>query len=141
MDDTLKIKLSAVTLDCKNAHVLAEFYAKLLHWEIPFYDDEYVVLSAPGTSQGVYPGITFQQNPDYLPPVWPDELSAQQQMAHIDFAVNDLEKAVSYAVACGARVAPQQFSESWTVLFDPEGHPFCLCLLKHVFENPQFGLL
>ena len=61
--------------------------------------------------------------------------------AHIDFAVSNLEKSASYAVPCGARVSPQQFSESWTVLFDPEGHPFCLCLLKRIFENPQFGLL
>lgn len=33
----------------------------------------------------------------------------QQQMAHLDFAVNDLEKAVQHAVRCGAAVAEEQF--------------------------------
>ncbi len=141
MEDSLKIKMSAFTLDCKDAHALAEFYTRLLHWEIPYFDQEYAVLSAPGTAQGAYPAITFQQNPDYLPPVWPDEPSKQQQMAHIDFAVNDLAQAVSYSIACGAKIASEQFSELWTVMLDPEGHPFCLCLMKQAFESPQFGLL
>jgi predicted enzyme related to lactoylglutathione lyase len=141
MDDELKIKMSAFTLDCKDPHELAKFYAVLLKWEIPFYDEEYAVVGAPGTNQGAYPCITFQQNPEYKAPVWPEEPEAQQQMGHIDFAVNDLEKAVQYAVHCGATIADKQFSDSWTVMFDPSGHPFCLCQMKHVFESPHFALL
>ena len=141
MDNELKIKLYAVTLDSKDPHELAKFYAALLHWEIPFYDDEYVVVAAPGTNQGAYPSITFQRNPEYIPPVWPEEPAAQQQMAHLDFAVNDLDKAVQYAIQCGATVAEQQFSEDWRVLFDPAGHPFCLCRLRHIFESGHLGLL
>jgi hypothetical protein len=30
MDDELKIKMSAFTLDCKDQHELAKFYAELL---------------------------------------------------------------------------------------------------------------
>ena len=141
MDDRLKIKMTAFTLDCKDPHELAKFYAALLKWEIPFYDEEYVIVAAPETNQGSYPSITFQRNLDYKPPVWPEKPEAQQQMAHIDFAVNDLEKAVKYAVQCGATIADKQFSNSWTVMFDPAGHPFCLCQMKHLFESPHFALL
>lgn len=140
MDNELKIKMSSFTLDCKDPHALAEFYAALLHWEIVFSDEEYAVVGAPGAKQGAYPEITFQRNPEYTPPVWPEEPKAQQQMAHIDFAVNDLERAVPYAVQCGAAIADQQFSDSWTVMFDPAGHPFCLCRMKQVFESPDFAL-
>lgn len=141
MDDELKIKMSSFTLDCKDPHELAKFYAELLKWEIPFHDEDYAIVGAPGINQGAYPGITFQRNPEYKPPVWPEEPEAQQQMAHIDFAVNDLEKAVQYAIHCGATIAGKQFSDSWTVMFDPAGHPFCLCQMKHVFESPDFALL
>lgn len=140
MEQELRIKMSAFTLDCTDPLALANFYATLLKWEIPFYDDNYAVVGAPGASQGAYPGITFQKNPAYTPPVWPEEPGAQQQMAHIDFAVNNLEQAVEYAVGCGAKVADNQFSDHWTVLFDPAGHPFCLCELKHVFESADFAL-
>ncbi len=139
-DNELKIKMYCFTLDCKEPYKLAEFYAKLLKWEIPFYDEDWACVGAPGTGQGTYPGIMFQKNPGYHPPIWPDEPEAQQQMAHLDLAVNDLEQAVRYAVECGARVADKQFSEGWTVMLDPAGHPFCLCQMKDVFESPEFAL-
>jgi len=62
-------------------------------------------------------------------------------MAHLDFAVNDLEKAVSHAVNCGAIVADTQYSNEWRVMLDPAGHPFCLCEMKALMESPHFGLL
>lgn len=141
MEDELKMKLYAFTVDCKEPYELAKFYADLLKWEIPFHDGDYAVLSSPGANQGAYPGITFQRNPEYQPPVWPEEPEAQQQMAHLDFAVNDLEKAVQYAIRCGAAVANEQFSDDWKVMLDPAGHPFCLCHLKSIFESAHFALL
>jgi hypothetical protein len=62
-------------------------------------------------------------------------------MAHLDFAVNDLEKAVDHAIQCGATRSEQQFSSKWTVMFDPAGHPFCLCEMKSVMESEHFALL
>ncbi len=135
MDDGLKIKLYAITLDCREPLELAKFYAALLEWDIPFHDEEYTVVAPPGTARGAYPCITVQQNADYQPPVWPEEPEAQQQMVHLDFAVNDLEKAVGHATRCGATVAAEQFSDDWTVMFDPAGHPFCLCLAKELFDG------
>ena len=141
MDDALEIKLYAFTVDCKDPYELAKFYAKLLKWEIPFRDEDWACASAPGTGQGTYPGIMFQRNPAYEPPIWPEEPGAQQQMAHMDFAVNDLEKAVHYAIHCGATVADAQFSDRWRVMLDPAGHPFCLCEMKTIFESADFALL
>ena len=141
MDDQLKIKLYAFTMDCTNPHELARFYADLLGWDIPFHNEDWACAAAPGTEQGAYPGILFQRNPGYQPPVWPEEPEAQQQMAHLDFAVNVLEKAVEYAVCCGAAVADHQFSDDWRVMFDPAGHPFCLCQMKSMIESAHFALL
>lgn len=129
------------TVDCKEPYELAKFYAKLLNWEIPYHNEEYACIGAPGIEQGVYPGITFQRNTEYIPPVWPEKTEAQQQMAHLDFAVNDLEKAVQYAIQCGATIAEEQFSDGWRVMFDPAGHPFCLCQMKEIIESPHFALL
>ena len=140
MGQELNIKLYSFTIDCEDPYELAKFYAKLLRWAIPFYNEDYACLGAPGAGQGAYPGLTFQRNPAYRPPVWPEEPEAQQQMAHLDLAVNDLEEAVRYAVDCGATVAEKQFSDGWRVMLDPAGHPFCLCQMKSVIESDQFAL-
>ena len=141
MDHPLSIKFYAATLDCKDPYELAKFYAELLHWEIPFHDEEFACVGAPGLQQGAYPGITIQCNPDYIPPVWPEAPGAQQQMAHLDFAVSDLEAAIQHALHCGATKASEQFTEDWTVMLDPAGHPFCLCRAAALMESPHFALL
>jgi predicted enzyme related to lactoylglutathione lyase len=146
MENAFKIKLYSFTLDCKEPLQLAKFYAELLEWQIvPVmggeYVDDYVIIAPPGAGMGSYLGITFQKNPEYTPPVWPEEPGAQQQMAHLDFIVTDVEKAVTHAVNCGATVAEKQFSDDWTVMLDPAGHPFCLCKGQHVFDSPCFALL
>lgn len=141
MDNKFKIKMYSFTLDCQNPHKLAEFYTALLGWEIVFSNEEYACAAPPGVQQGAYPGITFQQNPEYKPPVWPAAQNEQQQMAHLDFAVDDVEKAVRHAVDCGAEIADKQFNDNWKVMLDPEGHPFCLCQMKALIESPHFVLL
>lgn len=73
-------------------------------------------------------GLAFQAEADYVPPIWPELLSEQQKMLHLDFLVEDLEAAVPYAVALGAELAAHQPQERVRVLRDPAGHPFCLFL-------------
>lgn len=141
MEEELKIKMYSFTLDCMEPQVLAKFYASMLKWEVMLINDDWATVYAPGTNQGSYPCILFQRNSDYIYPVWPEQSGAQQQMAHMDFAVNDLEKAVQYAIHCGATMADEQFSDSWRVMFDPAGHPFCLCQMKSIMESAHFGLL
>lgn len=48
-------------------------------------------------------------------------------MMHFDFRVGDLESAVAEALDLGATVATVQLQENVRMLFDPAGHPFCLC--------------
>ena len=127
MDNELKIKLYSITLDCKDPLGLAQFYGALLNWKIGSIEEEWVWVYDPETGRGEFPYILFQKNTGYIPPVWPQKPEAQQQMAHIDFTVNDLEKAVQHAISCGAVIAKEQYSDGWTVMFDPAGHPFCLC--------------
>lgn len=140
MESGLKIRLYSVVIDCPDPHALAEFYARLTGWQLAFATDECAVIAPPGCAQGEYPGITFQINAGYIPPVWPEVPGEQQQMEHLDFAVNDLEAAVLHALECGAAKAPAQFSDSWTVMIDPVGHPFCLCAMKPVMDSAAFGL-
>ena len=137
MKDDLKLKLYSLTIDCKDPRALGSFYAKLLGWELGYHDEEYAWVYKPGTQQGAYPCVMFQRNEDFVPPVWPDEPGAQQQMAHLDIAVNTLESSVHHAILCGATEAQTQYSEDWRVMIDPAGHPFCLCQMKHIFTETE----
>ena len=118
-------EIAGIALDCGDADGLAEFYVRLLGWEKILSGGGWAGLRAP---QGWI--FAFQQVEEYVPPVWPWEAGRQQQMAHIDFLVDELEEAVSHALACGARKADVQYFDTSDVLFDPEGHPFCLSTVK-----------
>lgn len=124
MGNLFPIRLNAVVLDCLDIEALSGFYLRMLGWEKAYSEGDYWIEIAP---PGGGSGIAFQKNEDYLPPVWPEEPGAQQQMVHLDFAVEktQMEEAVAHAVACGAKVADTQYSDRWTVMIDPEGHPFC----------------
>ena len=120
------IKLNAVVLDCKNTAALSDFYIRLLGWrKTDCTEDQWVDISDPSGNVK----IAFQKNEDYTPPVWPEEANKQQQMVHLDFAVKNKEQmeiAVQHAIACGASKANTQYSDEWTVMLDPAGHPFCI---------------
>ncbi|MFI6562095.1 VOC family protein [Streptomyces sp. NPDC050534] len=102
---------------------LARFYAELLEWPIVHEEPGTAVVGPP--QAGVY--LVFQQATGYRPPAWPPHDGEQRPMMHLDFQVGDLDEAVAVAVASGATPAPVQPQENVRVLFDPAGHPFCLC--------------
>ena len=110
-----------IAFDCPDANALADFYVKLSGWEKEISSDEWAGIRTP---QGIL--LVFQTVEDYVPPVWPWKNGEQQQMAHIDFKVDNLREAEGYALKCGAKKAEIQYFETSTVMFDPEGHPFCL---------------
>ena len=112
-------------LDCKDADALADFYVQLLGLEKTLSGGGWAGIHTP---QGII--LAFQTVENYVPPVWPWEDGKQQQMAHIDFKVDDLENAVAHAIRCGATKAKEQFFDTSTVLFDPAGHPFCLSTVQ-----------
>lgn len=141
MADKPIIRYYATMIDCPDPRALAAFYASLLDWVVPFSDGDYACAAPPGTQQGAYPCLSFQREDDYTPPVWPGEAGAQRQMAHLDFAVTDVEGAAARAIALGATQAPAQFDARWRVMLDPAGHPFCLCDMRRLFERSHFALL
>jgi catechol 2,3-dioxygenase-like lactoylglutathione lyase family enzyme len=114
-----------IALDCRDADRLADFYAEMLGWEKTLSGNGWAGIHSP---QGII--LAFQTVEAYVPPVWPWKAGAQQQMAHIDFYVDDLEKGVAHALRCGATKAQEQYFDTSTVLFDPEGHPFCLSTVR-----------
>ena len=107
--------------DCKNADALADFYGTLLGWKKEISGGGWAALRSP---QGWL--FAFREIEDYVEPVWPGENGKQQQMAHIDFYVDNLFEAVEHALKCGAKKSDIQYFDTSTVMFDPEGHPFCL---------------
>ncbi|MFI1434381.1 VOC family protein [Streptomyces lydicus] len=119
-----RFSLATVVLDCPDAHALAGFYRALLGWEVKLSEADWVLLRNPegGT------GLSFQSEPGYRPPVWPELPEEQQKMLHLDFRVDDLDEAEAYAVALGAVRAAWQPQDDVRVLLDPAGHPFCLFL-------------
>lgn len=118
------LRLETVNIDCADAGAMAEFYGRLLGWEITHRDDDFILMRDPGGSTG----LSFQERKDYRPPVWPEEPDGQDKMIHLDIRVDDLDAAVAHALASGARLAEYQGRQDLRVLLDPAGHPFCLFL-------------
>lgn len=120
-----EMRLKTVVLDCPDIYALSDFYIRLLGWEKSFEEEGFwLAIQPPGGGTQ----LAFQPNELYTPPVWPEEPEKQQQMLHLDFEVDGKENmalAVQHAISCGARVAQTQYSNEWTVMLDPVGHPFC----------------
>jgi hypothetical protein len=121
--ETSRFSLATVVPDCPDAHVLADFYSKLLVES----DIERARLGASKVPRWRN-GLSFQSEADYRPPVWPERPDEQQKMLHLDIRVDDLDEAGAHALAAGARLADFQPQEDVRVYLDPAGHPFCLFL-------------
>jgi catechol 2,3-dioxygenase-like lactoylglutathione lyase family enzyme len=117
-----RMRLSTVVLDAPDARELADFYRRLLGWEINVDEGDWVLLRRPdgGTS------LSFQTEPHYVRPVWPGAEGEQLMMLHLDIEVDDLDEAGAHAVALGAVQASFQPQDDVRVYLDPAGHPFCL---------------
>ncbi|GAB2841860.1 VOC family protein [Actinoallomurus bryophytorum] len=111
-------QLFAVTVDCPDPFGLARFYQALAGGEVASSNDDFVTLSGGAVR------IDFQRvaNPATS---WPDEDSPRR--VHLDFRVDDLERAEEELQRLGATVAEHQpGGRRFRVFFDPAGHPFCL---------------
>ena len=113
--------LKMVTLDSSDARRDAAFWAAVLGWEVTAVEDEYAMLSGPG---GVALGLGTLA--DHEAPGWPNAHGSKQ--FHFDLAVDDLDAAAADIVGLGATLPDEQPGETWRVLLDPSGHPFCLTL-------------
>ena len=120
----LSFRIRTVCMDCADAHVMADFYAQLLGWEVTFSEPNWVLMRDPAGGTG----LSFQAESNCREPIWPEQANGQDKMLHLDMRVNDLDAAVEHAVASGARLANYQPQEQVRVMLDPAGHPFCLFL-------------
>lgn len=114
-----------IAFDCPDANTLADFYVQISDWEKEISSDEWAGIRTP---QGIL--LVFQTVDNYVSPVWPWEEGKQQQMAHIDFKVDNLPEAEEIAIKHGAKKAFVQYYDTSTVMLDPAGHPFCLSAVQ-----------
>jgi catechol 2,3-dioxygenase-like lactoylglutathione lyase family enzyme len=115
-------QIMTINMDCADAQAMADFYGKLLGWEITIRDHDFILMQHPDGGTG----ISFQEEAWYRPPVWPEQPGELTKMIHLDIKVNDLEAAVERAIACGGRLAAHQPREDLRIILDPAGHPFCI---------------
>ena len=117
------ICIGNIAIDCKDAVRLRNFYAELLGW------DSCIMYNFPALRNQLGLMLLFMEADfEYVKPVWPEEIGKQQKQMHFDFQVDDLLTTVLQAEALGACKAESQFGgNEFITMFDPEGHPFCLC--------------
>lgn len=115
-------RLGNVMIDCSDEQILCEFYHKLLGWE------KSVMYGRPAVKSENGIVFLFIEEHGYIPPVWPEQKGQQQKQMHFDFQVQDIQSAVAFAEELGAKKADNQFgNDEFVTMFDPAGHPFCLC--------------
>ncbi|MDN6815168.1 MAG: VOC family protein [Corynebacterium variabile] len=114
--------IGMVTVDCSDPVAQAEFWSELLGGEVAVATEEYSMVVWPGTG---HPALGFGHVADYVPPQWPNPNGSKQ--FHLDIAATDIASAEKRALDLGARLADPQPGETWRVLIDPAGHPFCIC--------------
>ena len=109
-----EVVLGNVMVDCDDERKLQRFYGELLGWEMC----ELFARSAVRSSSGIV--FLFIEEKDYVPPVWPENAGKQQKQMHFDFQVDNVAEMV--------KKAESQFGgNDFVTMFDPAGHPFCLC--------------
>lgn len=110
-----------MTVGTSQPRELAAFYARLLGTTVGTAEDGWAQVRAPGGFT-----LNFERERHFRRPVWPSVAGEQTASQHLDVEVDDLDAAVAHAVACGAVLARTQPQDDVRVLFDPDGHPFCL---------------
>lgn len=118
------MRLTGVVLGAPDPRELAGFYEGLLGWRRDQDHPGWVTLRDPAGGAG----LSFQEETEHVPPVWPPEPGAQQMMMHLDVQVQDLQAASERAIGLGARLCDYQPQDNVLVHLDPAGHPFCLYL-------------
>lgn len=112
-------RLAMVTIDCADPGPVSTFYAELLGLQVTHGDENYAMLEGDDG-----PALGFGRVEDYEPPAWPNPHGSKQ--FHLDLAVEDIPATEARCLALGATLAEPQPGETWRVLIDPAGHPFCL---------------
>ena len=123
MTERPAVTLGMINIDSSDAAAAGRFWAALTGWQVVASGDGYAMVSGGGHNLG------FGTVPDYQPPAWPNEHGSKQ--FHLDLACEDMAATEAEAVELGANVVDPQPGETWRVLIDPDGHPFCLTDAKN----------
>lgn len=113
--------------DSADIRGLATFYAEFTGFTQTLTGKRWITLQSPQGHR-----LAFQHAPDHVRPQWPDQKEHPQQF-HLDFLTPDREGDVARALSLGA-TRLEGGGESWSVLADPSGHPFCVCASSEVTE-------
>jgi hypothetical protein len=138
-----------VTVDCANPHVLADWWAELLGWEVEPSNEDFIrqmVAAGHATDADTAihrgtlvwrEGAAIRQPPD--PAVanprrvlfqWVPEPRTVKNRVHLDvrMGADKVEAEVVRLTAAGATFLHrgQQGPYSWVTMADPEGNEFCL---------------
>lgn len=112
--------LAMVTIDApgpQEVATLGRFWQAVLGWPVAYEGEGVVMLQGPAHALGIGAVENYQA------PTWPDD---GRKQFHLDLAVDDLEVSAARCVELGATRPDQQPGQTWIVLLDPAGHPFCL---------------
>jgi catechol 2,3-dioxygenase-like lactoylglutathione lyase family enzyme len=75
-----RMTLSGIVLDSPDAQELSAFYRRLLGWSVEADEPDWVKLSSPDGG----PGLSFQTEKNYQPPVWPSGPGGRQMQVFLD---------------------------------------------------------
>ncbi|MGH2729338.1 MAG: VOC family protein [Actinomycetota bacterium] len=107
-----------IVVDCRDAEVLARFWAEALGYSRSGGVGQYVSIRA---ADGDGPKIIFQQV---------DEPKTVKNRVHFDYSAPDIEAEANRVVSLGASRAPEglieEFGIKWIRMLDPEGNEFCI---------------
>ncbi len=136
-----RLRVTSVTIGTSKPHELAHFYGRLLGRTVtadepPVPGDParggWAQIRSAGPHDG--PTLSFEYEMEFARPRWPSVAAQQNATQHLDIAVDDLASATRWAVAQGAVLADDQPQDHVRVLFDPDGHPFCLFAAPNFFD-------
>src|SRR5947209_8736750 len=67
--------LQTVCIDCADAHVMADFYGRLLGWTVVVSEPTWVLMRDPAGGTG----LSFQAESGYREPTWPEQAGSQDK--------------------------------------------------------------
>lgn len=114
-----------LSVDARDPHALASWWAEALGWERTYEDDSEVAIELPGHDDpsalregwGVS-AIAFQRV---------DDARVAKNRLHLDLRPDDRDAEVARLMGLGAtRADIGQGDVTWVVLCDPEGNEFCV---------------
>ena len=114
------LRVRQIVLNAADIGSVAEFWSRLLGWEIVRRSADWISLRGDGI------GLAIQLASQHRRPDWPDGQIPQQ--IHLDIPVDDIEAAEQRVLEWGGTKLAERPSDDppFRIYADPAGHPFCL---------------